>query len=339
MKPTLKAVAKEAGVSITTASLVLSGKGKISAEVTSRVLEAARKTGYRKKQYTSSSGKKSSKYIAVLNYLSWDYEWLFIKPFITKLESVFFNASYFTLLMDINLQMDTEELFRKILASGAAGVCTIHYINEHLFEMLEEIGIPVVIINNSNVQNRFHSVCVDDFQGAYEGAMHLIELGHKEIIYVEYKRIDVPTVVADRYIGFKKAVDEHDIPFPPDSRITISDVLDLIQLEDRLSIPFKSEERPTAIFAHDDYIASRIIYVLFKMGFSVPEDVSIIAPGDTLSYSETFTPQITTLSINTALLGNLAGDLIINLLHDDIQDLRVLKVKQQLIDRGSCRRV
>jgi LacI family transcriptional regulator len=339
MKPTLKDVAEEAGVSISTVSMVLSGKGKISAEVSNRVLEAARKTGYRKKQYTASSSKKRSKYITILNYLSWDYEWLFVKPFVTELESVFFKKSYFTLLMDITLEMDTEELFRKILASGAAAVCTIHYINEHLFEMLEEIGIPVVIINNSNVQNKFHSVCVDDFQGAYEGAMHLIELGHTNIIYVEYERNDVPTVVADRYIGFKKAVDEHDIPFPPGSRITVTDVLDLVQLENKLAPLFRSETRPTAVFAHDDYIASKIIYVLLKFGLFVPDDVSIIAPGDTLSYRETFTPQITTLSINTALMGNLAGDLAMNLLHHDIEDLRVLKVKQQLIERGSCRRV
>jgi LacI family transcriptional regulator len=339
MSPTLKDVAREASVSVTTASMVLSGKGKISAEVSNRVLEAARKTGYRKKQYASSSAKKSNRYIAILHYLSWDYMWLFTKPFITELENVFFNANYFSLLMDTNQPSQNEQLFRKILASGASGVCSIHYINEHLFEMLEEIGIPVVIINNSNVQNRFHSVCVDDFQGAYEGALHLIQLGHRNIIYVEYDRQDVPTVISDRFIGFKKAIDEHAIPFNEEKRITISTVHSIDELRNHFRRHFRAPDKPSAIFAHDDYIAASCISVLGELGLQVPDDVSIIAPGDTLSYEETFTPQITTLSINTALMGRLAGDLIMNILHDDVQDVRVLKVKQQLNERGSCRKV
>ena len=72
------------------------------------------------------------------------------------------------------------------------------------------------------------------------------------------------------------------------------------------------------------------------MGIRVPEDVSLIAPGDVLDYSEPFIPPITTMRIDTAMMGQLAGELLLKRLRDPGLGLQVLKVKQQLVERGSC---
>ncbi|MCF7929642.1 MAG: LacI family transcriptional regulator [Spirochaetales bacterium] len=336
MKITLQDVARQAGVSVTTASLVLSGKGKISTEVSKRVLQAAKSTGYQRKNYYKISSTNRSHFISVLYHLSWNYEWLFMHPFFKHLEEVFLQQNYYMVQMEAITPKNSEERFRSIIASRAAAVCSLHFIDTDLFEMLEQVGIPVVIINNSNVQDRYHSVCVDDFQGAYEGARHLIELGHRNIAYLEYQRSDVPTVVTDRYIGFKKAIEEYQLPFPAMWRATVSDVNDIEELREKLSRLFKKENEITAVFAHDDYIAAKMISVLNEIGIRVPQDLSVIAPGDTIAYEEPFSPQITTMSINTALMGNLAADLALHLLNEQVEDIRVLKVKQQMIDRGSC---
>jgi LacI family transcriptional regulator len=176
---------------------------------------------------------------------------------------------------------------------------------------------------------------VDDFQGAYEGALHLIRQGHRNIAYIEYNRPDLPSVLADRFIGFKKAIDEHSLDFPPHFRVTI-DLYNMGELVSRLEGLLKQGERPTALFAHDDYLAARITVALGTLGLKVPDDVSIIAPGDTLDYNQPYIPRITTMKIDTDMLGKLAGELMINRLQNRPGDILVLKVKQQLVERGSC---
>ncbi len=337
-KPTLKDVAREAGVSYTTASLVLSGKGKISERVRDKVFATATQLGYKKKLRLPAEKGKRSNYIAILHYVPWDYSWNFIRPFIIELEKVFYKRDYFPLFLNMNQQLSSEDVLHKIINSGIHGVCSIHYSDEGLFERLEKSEIPVVIINNSNVQNKFDLVCVDDFQGAYEGTLHLIELGHRHIVYADYHRPDFPAVFADRFIGFKKAIDEYQLPFEKGQRIT-TDLYGLKELKTKLRAWFTKTNKPTAIFVHDDYFAARVMTVLRTLSLRVPQDVSILAPGDTLSYQEPFIPQITTMKINTSLMGKLAGDLMMNRLTKKPEDIHVLKVKQQLIKRGSCRRL
>ena len=99
-----------------------------------------------------------------------------------------------------------------------------------------------------------------------------------------------------------------------------------------------SSLRPTAIFAHDDYIGMLALGVLARLGLRVPEDVSLIAPGDVLDYSRWYVPQITTMRINTTSLGKLACNLFFDRLRNNIEDIHVLKLKQQLVRRGTCAR-
>lgn len=336
----LKDVAKEAGISLSTASCVLNGKGNISKEVRQRVYDAAKRLGYRKNLYASAMAKKVSSHIAILVHEDYDkaFEWHFIRHIIIQLESVITGEGYYPVMIPVNLKLKGTQVLEKIIASGTGAIFSIHYGNPGLFTQLEDQGIPVIVINNSSYQDRFHSVCVDDFQGAYEGALYLIKLGHKRITYVEYKRPDIPSVLADRFIGFKKALDERKMFFSTDNRITI-DLFNMKELQEKLQNLFVGEERPTALFVHDDYLAARVIVALNNLELKVPDDVSIIAPGDTLDYNQPFIPRITTMSINTDLLGRIAGELMINRLKNKPEDIHVLKVKQQLIERGSCRRI
>ena len=200
------------------------------------------------------------------------------------------------------------------------------------------MGIPVVVVMNSNYQDTFYSVCVDDFQGAYEGSLHLIRLGHRDIGYVDFPRPDLPASVVDRYIGFKKALDEYGLPFDPSWRLTVPQD-DRAALADGLKVLFSSPHRPTALFVHDDHFAARVMSELAAQGLKVPDDVSLIAPGDVHNYSDPFVPQITTMRINTALMGQISAELILNRMKRRSDDIHVLKIKQQLVDRGSCRRI
>jgi DNA-binding LacI/PurR family transcriptional regulator len=112
--------------------------------------------------------------------------------------------------------------------------------------------------------------------------------------------------------------------------------------EDELEAYFRSvmdrTPPPTAFFCLDDEIAIRVWNSLRNLGYSIPENISILAPGDVLDYSKPYIPQITTMHIDMKYIGGLAVGMLVNRLKNDSEAVHVLKVKQQLIERKSCRK-
>ena len=111
--------------------------------------------------------------------------------------------------------------------------------------------------------------------------------------------------------------------------------------EDREALAGLLEAHPdiTALFALDDDLAIRASTLLGKLGRQVPRDISMIAPGDMLDYSLCYVPPMSTMRIDTTYMGRLAAQMLINRLTHNPQELQVLKVKQQLMRRGTVRRL
>lgn len=335
-KPTLLDVAQSAGVSITTASLVLSGKGRISESVRNTVLLTADQLGYGKKQTPFIGAKNPIVGILVNIDPVWAFIWNFIRPLIAEIEKTLTLKGFSTVLIPIYESMPPELLLQRIINEGCKGIFTLHYVEETIFYKLESQGIPVIVIMNGNFQDKFNSILVDDFQGAYEGTRHLIKLGHRDIIYVGTERIDLPKLTTDRYYGFCKALEESGINL--DLKCNLNwDTSNTPFLEASLREIFLKKPRPTAIFAIDDDMAIRIISLLKPMGIQVPEELSVIAPGDILNYADPFITPITTLKINTNLMGKLACDMMFRRLSGEDTEVHVLKIKQQLVQRGSTK--
>jgi DNA-binding LacI/PurR family transcriptional regulator len=91
----------------------------------------------------------------------------------------------------------------------------------------------------------------------------------------------------------------------------------------------------TALFALDDELALRLVVALSMLGKKVPGDLSLIAPGDVLNYDMPHIPQISTMRIDTSYMGKIAAQMVLNRILHNPQEVHVLKVKQQLVRRGS----
>jgi LacI family transcriptional regulator len=333
----LKDIARRAKVSVATASLALNGKGRISDAVRSKVRNTADLLGYKARRPPSPHpGAVDS--VGIIHAEDREYEWHFIRPTILELEHALRYKGHLPVLIPASTREDPEKVLRHVLDSGVKAVFALQLSDGELFSDLLARGIRLVVINNSGFQARFHSVCVDDFQGAYEGALFLLSLGHRCLAFVEYARPDTPNVVADRFIGFRKALEEQKVGFSPEQRLTVP-FMDAKKLEKKLAALFSRSEKPTAIFAHDDYLGLYVIDALGKLGLSVPGDVSLVAPGDVLDYTLPLMPQITTMRIDTALLGKIAANLMFDQMGNTDSDVHVLKVKEQLVRRASCRQV
>jgi LacI family transcriptional regulator len=336
-KPTLKDVASQANVSVTTASMALTDTGRISGKTKEKVISAAKVLGYRKKDKFEKKEETSSNiaFIIQIDY-EWAFVWLFIQPIIRAFEAEIKESGYNVILVPVTGQQTQDEIFQKILSVSPGAVISIHFGDEALFNRIEQINIPVIIVMNGDFQDKFSSICVDDFQGAYEAGLHLIRLGHRRLAYVDIDRPNLPALSSDRFIGFKKAVDENNLPFS-EAQIIRFELGKIDRLKKDLEDTFHSSQIvPTAIFCLDDDLAYRIILVLQEMKLSVPNDVSIIAPGDVLDYGRPQTFPITTMRIDTTYIGKLGAQMLVDRLSSQPRERHVIKVKQQLVERGSC---
>ena len=335
MKPTLQEIARIAGVSLSTVSLVLSNKGTISDEVQMRVRTVASNLGYRK--YPPSQDGKPRKMVILFHFdHHLAHTWSMLRQVTLELQSYLEKNNYLPLIIPITYDMSDEAIFNKVIASGAVAVFSMHFGRESLFSQLEDASIPVVVIINSQFQSRFHTVCADNFQGSCEAAAHLISLGHRDILYAEFSLYQLPATLSDRFLGFYKALTEAGVNFPEKRRLYL-DIDDPADIKRQLSSAFLSSPPPTAIFFIDDYLAARCTHILKELGFGFPKNISVIAAGEVLDYREPFIPRITTMRTNPEQLGKFSAEMGFSILADTQETNNVLKIKQQLIDRGSCR--
>jgi LacI family transcriptional regulator len=336
-KATLKDIAERAGVSSSTASLVLSNKGKISDEVKQKIVEIADELGYSRRSPLSENTKGK---IAVLFHFDSKlaHTWHVLRQVTLQIEQTLTNHNYVMMLVPITYEMDDDQLFSRVMALGASAVFSMHFGRESLFARLENASVPVVVIINSHFQSKFYTVCADNFQGSYEAASHLINLGHRKIIYADFNIHELPETLIDRYFGFSKALNEHNIPFSDDQKLRL-DVYDLDGIRNQFKALRSSSKKPTAIFFVDDYLAARCYNILLELGYRIPEDLSIIASGEVLDYNEPFIPRITGMHTSPELLGKFSAEMMIDRLKHKPRESYVLKIRQQLMKRGSCKDV
>ncbi len=337
MKPTLRDIAQQSGVSPTTVSLVLGNKGNISTETRDLVRQTAEKLGYERTRKDAAREDSPSKNLGLLFVIDASFSYLFgfIRPIIESLEKRVREDGFDVVLIPISQASSDEEILRKVLEARVEAVAALHYGNINAFIRLEDHDIPIVVVMNNKHQDKYYSVCSDDFHGAYEGTKHLIDLGHRRIAYIGCDRFDLEALTQDRYIGFMKAVNASGLEFDPSMRVD-ADNGNMDVLRRRMSELFGRDRPPTGLFVLDDELALRVKVALDELGLSVPRDVSIIAPGDVLDYSKPYVPGITTMRINTDLIGTTTGELLVNRIKHAKEKLYVLKVNQELVDRGSC---
>ena len=97
--------------------------------------------------------------------------------------------------------------------------------------------------------------------------------------------------------------------------------------------------RPTAFMSDDDNLMVNVWHTTASLGLEIPRDISAIANGDTQDYERADTPLLTTMRINTGQLGKFAAEMMVNRIENRLDEIQVVKLKEQLVDRGSCRRI
>ena len=335
-KVSLKEIAQIENVSIASVSMALSGKSGISREVADRIKKTADELGYIPSKREKSSGKRLGS-IAILQPIDEFsmHSWNIFTRIIKQIEQYLLGNDFFPVIIPVNSIISTEDTLKKLLEMNVKAVISIHHLEESLFEELGENNISVVIINNSSLEDSYTSVLVDDFQGAYNAALELVNNGHKDILYVDYPRTDLPNILMDRRMGVQKASLEfadsghnfHMLEIPNYDSSSIRHGLEILK-----------HKKITAVLSHDDYLEASLYMVIKELGYSVPNDISMIATGGgVLDYSIASTPQLSAYELDVDLIGKIAGEETIRLVTSGHKEIRALRTKQLYKDRNSVK--
>src|SRR5690554_5714400 len=166
-KLTLKDIALRCDVSTASVSMALSGKGNISKSLRKEIHDVAAQMGYTKNRISKDP---TGKTVAILMYINHEWAYLqdFITPIFTQLQVKLTKHNLYPTIIPITNMISNEEIKKSIHSTDVVSIIALHYVNEMLFKELSYEGLPITIINTSSLQKQFYSVCVDDYQGAYD---------------------------------------------------------------------------------------------------------------------------------------------------------------------------
>lgn len=298
-------VARRAGVSASTASRVLSGRGYVSVQTRQRVLEAASELGYVPNQIARGLRLHQTRMIGLLIA---DVENSFYSAIAKNVESVAREAGYHVVLCNSNDDPDEEEenlnLLDMMRIDGL--ILTPTGQNQRALERLCQKGIAIVQIDRQVEGLQADAVLVDNEAGAASLVSLLIEAGHTRIGSLSGS-LEV-TTGKQRFAGYERALKQHRIPFQPEL-VKAGSFRQDHAMEDAYAL-INTRPAPTAIFAANNILAEACLLAFDDLGITVPRDMSLVAFDDTRWMSIT-NPSITAVRQPIAGMARCAADLLI----------------------------
>jgi len=177
-----------------------------------------------------------------------------------------------------------------------------------------------------------NNVITDWEKAGYDGAMHLINLGHKRIAYLDLEEPTSDLKVCQRRLGYKKALEERGIY---SEQLIRPCSLKEESIDDAVFSLLDSKPAPTAIFTSNDFKALGAIKAIQKRGLRVPEDIAVVGYDD-MPEARSSTPSLTTLHIPRYECGYESVRLLKQLIRGEKKEPQTIVVPSKLIVRESC---
>lgn len=334
-KPTLKDVAKKAGVAISTASVVLNAPadGKfVSDRLRLRVMQAARQLNYLPNIPARRMKGKGGKTLAILVP---QFENFFFNRIVIGAES-YANANDYTLSIYSTFDLEQKELkfIQTLISLQVDGVLIAPAMyDSQSVAMLREMGIPYVVVDRPVAGNGYDLVVVDNYLAAYQGTQYLIEQGHRRMALFGW-RSDLSTIT-DRVKGFLDAA--YDAGIDP-ADVAVFESERTREAGGNLARQALKDGRFTAVFAAYHPIGEGVIDALRFLGKRIPDDVSVLIYGNPIWASIT-TPGFSSLVQPDLELGRKAAELIIDQLENPGHVCREYSLQAQLLRRESVKTI
>ncbi|WP_108125596.1 LacI family DNA-binding transcriptional regulator [Saccharospirillum mangrovi] len=329
---TIKDVAAQAGVSVSTVSRVINHPDSVVPSKRQAVLAAMQALDYRPNSLARALVSQRSDCVGLV---VGEIDSPFFAQLMAGVHRVLLDAGKHVIVTAGYHQAEQERESIRFLLERRCDALIVHAkaLPEAELEALVGGSTPVVLINH--LLPRFEERCVylDNEEGAYLATRHLLARGHRRIGYIGSNRGIEDG--ADRERGYQRALKEFGLD--ADRRDQVRAFPDEAGGHDAMAEVLRRSPDLTAVFAYNDAMAAGAINMLKDSGYSVPEEISVVGFDDVI-LARLLSPRLTTVRYPIGEMGALAAQLV---LHD--LDERFPAVEQprrftpRLIERHSVR--
>lgn len=337
-KATLKQIAKELNVSVSTVSKALNDSPEISDQTKIKIKEYAKLKNYKPNVIGLNLKNRKTKTIGVIipNILN-----SFFAKVFSGIEKIADEKGYNVIMCISNESSEKEAHTLEMLSNGTTDGFIVSVSEEaqknedyQHFSAIINDGTPIVMFDRIAEGVDCDKVIVDDFDSALNATQHLIDLGCKKIAL--FSSVDNLSVGKLRAEGYLKALADNNIAVN-ESIIIRTDAEE--DLKSKVDAVFA--QGIDGIFALEENDSVAALRFAVKKGFRVPEEISIIGFADGILASRRLSPSLTTVSQHGIEIGEVAATLLIDRLESKEEHLpyETKVIKTKLKERESTRLV
>lgn len=334
---TIKDIARELGVSVSTVSRALQDNPSISKERRELIQQFARDHHYTPNFMAASLRASSTRRSNFVGVVMPQFEHYYFSCILTALEKVLSHAGYFIVAAQTGDSYESERaVIESLHRQQVAGIImsqakdTRHY--DHIQSAIDD-GIPMVFVDRICTGVRTSRVVVDDYHAGYTATEHLILGGCRRIAFMSTTmNLEISK---NRYNGYRDAMHKHGLHI--DEHL----VLECDNREQAEAITptlLEMDDRPDGFFTINDDTALGVLYTCKHMGLRIPDDVCICGYGDGIR-AISCDPQLTTIVQRGHDVGREAGQIMLDILNGTIPPGQFANriVKTKLVVRGTTR--
>ena len=310
---TLKEIAKEAGVSISTVSRVVNknSPGAASKEVQDKIWAIVRRTGYMPnasartlKMGNSSHPDVSSRSIACLFARTTDTVTdLFFTSLCRSIEQEAFKRNYMLKYSFSSFDINHPGSFRLISDHHVDGVVILGRCDKPLLKTLKTYFNYVAYTGLNHLDAKYDQIICNGEEAAIAAVSHLIRLGHKKIAYIG------ETKEENRYTGYQTALQNNRLSLEKKriANVVLSSEGGYQGAKKLLAAGCDA----TAYFCSNDVTAIGAMRAIQEAGLKIPEDISIISIDD-IDTAQYLNPLLTTVHIPVEEMGQMTAKILID---------------------------
>jgi len=336
-KATLKQIAKELHVSVSTVSKALNDSPEISEPTKLKIQEFAKLKNYKPNIIGLNLKNRKTRTIGVIipNIMN-----AFFAKVFSGIEKVAEEKGYNVITCISNESLKKEIHTLDMLSNGTIDGFILSVSEEaqkqnefqHFIDIIND-GTPIVMFDRIAEEVDCDKVIVDDYDSAFSATEHLIKIGCKKIAI--FSSIDNLSVGKLRGKGYYDALKKNNVEV--DQALVV-----LTDSEDDLNAGIQAafdNNNIDGVFALDEPASTMAMKVAIKKGIKIPEDLSVIGFADGI-WSRRMTPSLTTISQHGPEIGVAAATLLINNLEskEELKSKTTI-IKTELRQRDSTRRV
>lgn len=324
----IKDVAKEAGVSVTTVSHILNqNETRFSKETIQKVLLAKDRLGYIPNKNAQQLRGQTRKLIGVV---------------LPNLTNPFFSAMMQRMddckADDVDLcfiatsSTDFKDNIQHLVERGIDGLIIGRYVNDphQLNDYLSKHHVPYVLLDQSEDHGYTDIIRTNEIEGGQTAARHLIDLGHQQLAIIQPH--ELMANMKDRVKGFEHTCQSHQLPAP------VRICTELSKAGGRDIATKLVEHHVTGVFAINDELAIGCIRGLTECGKSVPYDLSVVGYDD-IDMAGYMTPALTTIAQSVDDIVHISLQLITDKINGRPHENKRVELPTQLIQRETTRQL